>query len=81
MSRIKAHMDDDAAREIVATVPLLGMVDRVESLDKGLSTDKKFILWQDDEPQYLLRLSDIEAESQQDENRYIFDLRMRGCNG
>ena len=47
------------ARRIAALTPLLRRVDRVEYLRKGYSTDKKYILWEDDAPRYLLRLADI----------------------
>ncbi len=39
---------------------MLRRVDRVEYLRKGYSTDRKYILWEDGGPKYLLRLAGIE---------------------
>ena len=41
---------------------MLGSVEKIEFLDKGYSSDEKFLLWEDGGPRYLLRLSDIGLE-------------------
>ena len=45
---------------IVARSGRLRSVDRIEFLDKGFSEERKYILWQDGERTYLLRISGIE---------------------
>ena len=55
-------MSEQTAREVVAQTPLLHGIERVESLDEGYSDDEKFILWQDGQPLYLLRLSPLEYQ-------------------
>ena len=52
-------MNIRVARQIVASTHLLRSVDKVEYLRKGYSTDKKYVLWDDGAPKYLLRLADI----------------------
>lgn len=54
-------MDKDIALRIVAATPLLGGVESVEQLSAGYSDDKKYVLWQNGEPRYLLRLSSSES--------------------
>ncbi len=51
-------MNIEVARNIVATTPLLRGVERVEYLDRGYSTDKKYVLWERGEPRFLLRLAE-----------------------
>lgn len=54
-------MNIEAAQDIVGSTPLMQGVSRIEYLDKGYSTDRKYILWERGEPRFLLRLSDIES--------------------
>ena len=53
-------MNIETARKIVSSTPMLRDVNRVELLDRGDSTDRKYVLWEGGQPQYILRLSDIE---------------------
>ena len=48
------------AEPIVARSERLRSVDRIEFLDKGFSEERKYILWEDGERTYLLRISGIE---------------------
>ena len=48
------------AEPIVARSGRLRSVDRIEFLDKGFSEERKYILWEDGERTYLLRISGIE---------------------
>ncbi|MCI0440482.1 MAG: phosphotransferase [Chloroflexi bacterium] len=51
-------MSIEVAQAIVASTPLLRAVERVEFLNKGYSTDSKYVLWQNGEPRFLLRLAE-----------------------
>ncbi|MBC8232011.1 aminoglycoside phosphotransferase family protein [bacterium] len=53
-------MNIHVAQHIVAMVPLLREIERVQRLPKGYSKDKKYVLWESGKPKYLLRLSNIE---------------------
>lgn len=53
-------MSIELAQQIIAITPMLGRVEKVECLDKGFSTEKKYVLWEDGTPVYLLKLGDIE---------------------
>ena len=48
------------AESIVAKSEQLRSADRIEFLDKGFSEDRKYILWENGEPTYLLRTSGID---------------------
>lgn len=52
-------MNIRVAQRIVASVPLLRKIERVQRLPKGYSKDKKYVLWERGRPKYLLRLSNI----------------------
>lgn len=67
-------MTTDTAQRILAGLPDLHWVTRIEFLDKGYSYDRKYILYMGERPRYLLRLSDIDQiERKQGE----FDLLRR----
>ena len=50
---------------------MLDSVEKIEFLDKGYSSDEKFLFWEDGGPRYLLRLSEIGLEERR---RAQFDL-------
>lgn len=52
---------DNSIKSILDSNNLLQAVDRIEFLSKGFSNDKKYILWEKNNPLYLLRLSDMES--------------------
>jgi aminoglycoside phosphotransferase (APT) family kinase protein len=52
-------MSIELAQQIIAITPMLGRVEKVEYLDKGFSTEKKYVLWEDGAPAYLLRLGEV----------------------
>ena len=53
-------MDNEVAQDIVSSTSLLKEVSRIEHLNKGYSTDKKYVLWEGQKPKFLLRLSEVE---------------------
>jgi aminoglycoside phosphotransferase (APT) family kinase protein len=64
-------MSPAVVQQIISSTPLLGSVDRVEYLDKGYSTEKKYVLRESGIPKFLLRLSDI---SNLESRQKTFDL-------
>lgn len=55
--------DPKLAEELIRDLPAGRKVTKIEFLDKGYSTDRKYVLWAGTEPMYVLRVSDIsEAE-------------------
>ena len=47
---------------------MLGEVHSVEYLDRGHSTDSKYVLWEGHYPKYMLRLSDVEMRERRNED-------------
>ena len=69
-------MQPDArfAKILIRDLPIRHEVTKVEFLDKGYSTDRKYLLWTGDRIAYLLRVSDI---SEEQKRRSDYDLTAR----
>jgi len=54
-------MDLTVAESIVSTTPQLQTIGKITYLDEGYSDDEKYVLWEDTEPKYLLRISALDS--------------------
>ena len=64
-------MNINLAKALIRDLPIFNDISGIEFLDKGYSADRKYLLFSNGEPRYLLRVSDISEESTR---RSDFDL-------
>ena len=72
------QQDTPIVKNLIESIPLLAKVSRFEYLDRGYSDDRKYVLWEDEAPRYLLRLSGANDGSHR---KKAFDIMTRLHDG
>jgi aminoglycoside phosphotransferase (APT) family kinase protein len=71
-------MEIATVKQLLATVPLDAIISRIIPLEKGFSTDNKFILFVDAVPTYLLRVSH-ERETERRQREFEVLMQLKAC--